>query len=141
MANFEFVQKVFGQALHEGHIDMIESAKRLCGDGDNLCVIVNNEEQQKRKYGSLKHSVESIKRVLGKFVELVMISKDKDESVVQSLSYLHNKHGVKVFCNGGDRIATNTPEVDWCMKNGVMLAFNVGGGKKQHSSKIIGVKK
>ena len=44
-----------------------------------------------------------------------------------------------MFCNGGDRSNTNTPEERLCSSNSYNLTsvYNVGGEKRQSSSDII----
>ena len=41
------------------------------------------------------------------------------------------------FANGGDRKATNTPEMDLCKSLAIELLWNVGGTKIQSSSNLV----
>ena len=37
-----------------------------------------------------------------------------------------------VFMNGGDRVAGNTPEEEYCRNNNIETLYNIGGGKHNH---------
>ena len=74
---------------------------------------------------------------------LIPQNNDQDDSacdLIQRVKELHkNSPNVKLyFGNGGDRTNTNSPEVDYCNKNGIELLWGVGGGKIQSSSDLIG---
>ena len=61
-------------------------------------------------------------------------AKDEDNSVCESLF----EHVPDLFGNGGDRKNDNTPEIQTCKKLGIELLWNLGGGKIQSSSDLVG---
>ena len=128
--------------LHVGHLDYLESAKKL---GDFLIVIVNNDDQVKIKGSTPFMSLEDRIRIVKSLdcVSQAIPSVDEDSSVVQTLNILHTKYSLEwdfdemIFANGGDRKADDIPEYELCEKRGIKMAFNVGGGKTQSSSILL----
>jgi len=128
--------------LHRGHVDYIESAKENC---DLLYVIINNDEQVKLK-GSVPFMCEKDRdRIVSalKPVDRTIIAKDEDGTVVKSIEWIYdwNKDDPFVisfvFMNGGDRVAGNTPEEEYCLSKDIDTLYNVGGGKTESSSELI----
>jgi cytidyltransferase-like protein len=123
--------------LHIGHINLIREAKKL---GDFLVVIVNSDEQVKIK-GSIpfmpqRERMEIIRAL--KYANDVVLSIDKDESVIESLKMIVKKYpGKFFFAKGGDRNIDNIPEKDICGRLGIKIINNVGGGKVQGSSWLL----
>jgi cytidyltransferase-like protein len=123
--------------LHIGHINLIREAKKL---GDFLVVIVNNDEQVKLK-GSVpfmpEHErIEIIKAL--KYADDVVLSIDKDKSVIKSLKMVAQKYpGELFFAKGGDKNIGNIPEKNICDELGIKIINNVGGGKIQSSSELL----
>jgi len=119
-------------ALHKGHIQLFEEAAKL---GHYLIVIINNNEQQIAKKGRLVQSAEDIKYILETLcmIDEVVIATDKDGSVCETLKMLKPDF----FCNGGDRLESNIPEVNTCKELGIELVFNVGGDKINSSTNIL----
>ena len=128
--------------LHVGHLDYLESAKKL---GDFLIVIVNNDDQVKIKGSTPFMSLEDRIRIVKSLdcVSQAIPSVDEDSSVVQTLNILHTKYSLEwdfdemIFANGGDRKADDIPEYELWEKRGIKMAFNVGGGKTQSSSILL----
>ena len=128
--------------LHVGHLDYLESAKKL---GDFLIVIVNNDDQVKIKGSTPFMSLEDRIRIVKSLdcVSQAIPSVDEDSSVVQTLNILHTKYSLEwdfdemIFAYGGDRKADYIPEYELCEKRGIKMAFNVGGGKTQSSSILL----
>tara|TARA_Y100000361_G_C11147306_1_gene338841 strand:+ start:679 stop:1122 length:444 start_codon:yes stop_codon:yes gene_type:complete len=128
--------------LHVGHLDYLESAKKL---GDVLIVIVNNDDQVKIKGSTPFMSLEDRLRIVKAIgcVNISIPSVDKDSSVVQTLNILHTKYSLEwdfdemIFANGGDRKEDNIPEYKLCEDRGIRMAFNVGGGKTESSSTLL----
>ena len=123
--------------LHIGHINLIKDAKKL---GDFLVVIVNNDEQVKIK-GSNPFMPEQerieIVRAL-RYADDVVLSVDKDESVIESLKMVAKLYpGELFFAKGGDRNADNIPEKKVCEEFNIKIINNVGGGKVQSSSWLL----
>jgi len=123
--------------LHIGHINLIREAKGL---GDFLAVIVNNDEQVKIK-GSVpfmpeQERIEIIKAL--RYADDVVLSIDKDGSVVESLKMVAKKYpGELFFAKGGDRNVGNIPEKGVCDKLGIKIVNGVGGDKVQSSSSLL----
>ncbi|KKQ98495.1 MAG: Glycerol-3-phosphate cytidylyltransferase [Parcubacteria group bacterium GW2011_GWC2_39_11] len=123
--------------IHVGHIRMFEQAKNL---GDELVVILNNDNWLKKKKGFVfipqderKEIIESIKRV-----DRVIITKHGRNPEDMSVQIELEKLRPDIFANGGDRTKKNIPEVSTCKKINCKMVFNVGkGGKIQSSSWLL----
>jgi len=129
--------------LHVGHLDYLQAARKLA---DKLLVIVNNDYQVTLKGSTPFMKEEDRVRIVKslKGVDGVYLSTDKDESVLGTLKHVlvrnqANGRNHFMFCNGGDRSETNTPEERLCSSNSYQLTsiYNVGGEKRQSSSSII----
>ena len=129
--------------LHVGHLDYMEAAKELA---DKLIVIVNSDFQVTLKGSTPFMREEDRIRIIKslKTVDKVYLSTDRDTSVVETLKYLVVQNQACgrnefLFCNGGDRSGTNTPEERLCRGNSHQLTsvYNVGGNKTQSSSYLI----
>lgn len=124
--------------LHIGHINLIREAKNL---GDFLVVIVNNDEQVKIK-GSVPFMLEQerleVVRAL-KYADKVILSIDKDKSVIESLKLIVGMYPDKkiVFAKGGDRNVYNIPERKVCQELDIEVVSGVGGDKVQSSSRLL----
>jgi cytidyltransferase-like protein len=118
--------------LHIGHIDYINSAKKL---GDKLIVIVNNDLQVLKKKGKIivpeMERLEILKNI--KNVDDVVLSIDINEDVCDTLEMIKPD----IFANGGDRTNDNIPEIEICNLYDIKMVFNVGGKKVQSSSNIL----
>jgi cytidyltransferase-like protein len=128
--------------LHTGHLDYIESAKQNC---DLLYAIVNSDRQVEIK-GSESFMDEDSRLRIVKALQSVnrgLIAKDDDGTVVKSIEWVYNWNKNDpfidsfVFMNGGDRVAGNTPEEEYCREVGIETLYNVGGGKTESSSKLL----
>ena len=128
--------------IHTGHLDYIESAKQECGV---LYVIVNSDKQVKVKGSEPFMDEDSRVRIVKALqaVNYAFISVDEDETVVKSIEQIYKCNQNDpfidsfVFMNGGDRIAGNTPEEEYCRDNNIETLYNIGGGKTQSSSTLI----
>ncbi len=125
--------------LHVGHIDMINEAKTL---GDELVVILNNDNWLREKKGHVFMPQDERKEVLEalRAVDRVVLSEhrpdDGDKSVCRELKKLRPD----IFANGGDRKPDGdpVPEVDLCERLGIKMVYNVGKrGKIQSSSWLV----
>lgn len=123
--------------LHSGHIDYLESAKKL---GDILVVGVNSDSWLEKKKGSsfmpLKERINIIRNL--KMVDFAISFDDTDGTAKHAIfktwqSYPHNKI---IFVNGGDRTSDNIPELNINIPN-VDFVFGVGGDNKKNSSSWI----
>ncbi len=131
--------------VHVGHVRLFKEAKAL---GDELVVILNNDNWLKRKKGFTFMPQRERKEIISaiKFVDRVIFtghSPDfKDRSVCAELEKLRPD----IFANGGDRDKNDSkkknsslnPEADLCRRLGIKMVFNVGqGGKVQSSSWLL----
>ncbi len=120
--------------LHVGHLDLFGKAKSL---GDFLIVIVNNDEQLKSKRKNEEPFMCQEDRVnlidaIG-FVDKVVLSKDKDESVCETLKSLKPD----VFAQGGDIDFERVPEKYTCEELGIKMVQGLGQKIRDFSGKII----
>ena len=123
--------------IHSGHIAYFERAKDL---SDYLVVGLNTNEWLTRKKGQYFlpwiERADIIRHL--DMVDAVVSWDDEDDSacgaIAKSLEISENV----IFCNGGDRIKTNTPEI---MGYGddprVEFKFAIGGEDKMNSSSWI----
>ncbi|MBI4087751.1 MAG: adenylyltransferase/cytidyltransferase family protein [Candidatus Liptonbacteria bacterium] len=125
--------------VHVGHVRLFKRAKKL---GNELVVILNNDNWLKKKKGYAFMPQEERKEVIESLagVDRVVVSghgpNPSDMSVVRELRTLKPD----VFANGGDRKPDGdpVPEVAVCKKLGIGMVYNVGdGGKVQSSSWLL----
>ena len=118
--------------VHIGHVKMIEEASRHGG----VLVILNSDEWLQRKKGYAFMSWKERSYIMGNIKGVVAVTNvnDSDDTVCHAL----NKHRPDAFANGGDRKTENTPEMKLCEELGIELMWNVGGGKIQSSSELVG---
>ena len=123
--------------LHSGHLDYIESARKL---GDILVVGVNSDEWLTRKKGRpfmpLQERIKLINAL--KNVDKVITFDDSDNSAKNAIvkTRLHWPDDNIIFANGGDRTETNIPEMD-LVDDKLSFVFGVGGTDKANSSSWI----
>lgn len=93
-------------------------------------MIVNNDDQVKIK-GSVpfmpeQERIEIIKAL--RYADDVVLSVDKDGSVIESLKMVAKLHpGDLYFAKGGDRNIDNIPEKKVCEELGIKIINGVGG--------------
>jgi len=132
----------FFNPLHIGHIDYISAARNL---GDYLIVIVNSDDQVEMK-GSVPFMNQDdrltiIRNIKG--VDRCIIAIDDDGSVCNTLreefKRLQNDPFFEdmIFANGGDRKKGYVPESVLEDELGIVMVYNIGGGKIQSSSDLI----
>ena len=118
--------------LHVGHLEYFERAKEL---GDELIVIVNNDQQATMKKGKpFMREDERVKIIQSlQVVDQVVLSIDKDRSVCETLRTMSpTPH---MFCNAGDQTNNFIPERKICNELGISLVD--GLGEKIQSSSIL----
>ena len=119
--------------LHIGHIEYFKLAKELA---DELVVIVNNREQcllkKSDEFMDERDRLEIVYHM--DMVDEAVLSIDEDKSVCETIRMIHRFKPMDklIFCNCGDRDASNSPEVKVCSELGIH--FEQGLGKKIRSS-------
>lgn len=124
--------------IHSGHIAYIKAAREL----GRVMVGVNSDAWLQRKKGSeflsfteRKNIVENLKDVMG-----VVSFDDTDGTAIDAIRQVRKlfPNNKIVFANGGDRTASNIPEMD-AFKDDPMVEFlfGVGGVTKMNSSSTI----
>ena len=123
----------FFDPIHPGHISCFIESKKL---GDTLVVIVNGDSAARLKKGkpfqdlltrcSIVSGIRSVDYVVPFEIEA-------DISVVKALEWLRPH----IFTKGGDRMASNIPEVATCQKYGIKIVDNVGRDKEWSSSTFL----
>lgn len=121
--------------IHSGHIEYLKAAKLL---GDILVVGVNSDEWLVRKKGQAFMPIEERIAIIQnlRMVDDCIIFDDSNGDAIDAIDkvkvlYPNNRY---IFANGGDRTATNIPEMS---VTGVEFAFGVGGSNKKNSSSWI----
>ena len=123
--------------IHSGHIAYFERAKDL---SDYLVVGLNTNEWLTRKKGQYFlpwiERAEIIRHL--DMVDAVVSWEDEDDSACGAIAKCLDIAGKVVFCNGGDRIKTNTPEITGYGDDPrVEFKFAIGGDDKMNSSSWI----
>jgi cytidyltransferase-like protein len=123
--------------LHIGHVRMFEKAKKL---GDQLVVILNNDNWLKKKKGwefmpekQRKEIIEALR-----CVDRVVITSHPKNPTDMSVTRELRKIKPDIFANGGDRKKGNVPEAVVCEQIGCKMVYGIGpGGKIQSSSWLL----
>jgi D-beta-D-heptose 7-phosphate kinase/D-beta-D-heptose 1-phosphate adenosyltransferase len=124
--------------IHKGHIEYFNKAKELA---DKLLVIVNSDIQRELKGAKEFQNQNERLFIIGniKSVDFVMISKDTDRTVCESIRYIHEELGNEYtlgFANGGDQTNESIPEAGICNELGIKLIDGLGE-KIQSSSWLL----
>jgi D-beta-D-heptose 7-phosphate kinase/D-beta-D-heptose 1-phosphate adenosyltransferase len=101
-----------------------------------VIVIVNSDAWLMRKKGYIFMPFAERCEILRGFagVKETVAVDDTDNTVCEALRRIKPTY----FANGGDRKNNNTPEMDVCQEEGIALLWNMGGGKVQSSSSLVG---
>ena len=124
--------------IHSGHISYFASAKDF---SDFLVVGLNTEEWLTKKKGqyfqSWKERAEIISHLT--MVDAVITVPDDDEgSACGAIAKCLEIADTVIFCNGGDRGKSNTPEIiKYDNDPRVQFQFGIGGDDKKNSSSWI----
>ena len=124
--------------IHIGHLRMIKDASKL---GKKLTVIANCDRFLVDKKGYAFMPIEERLEILESFygVDRAVESIDEDMTVCKTIEWLAKDEDIACFANGGDRKnEADIPESVVCKKYGIEMEFNVGGGKIQSSSSLVG---
>ena len=123
--------------LHSGHIAYFEAARAL---GDKLIVGLNSDEWLERKKGKAFMSIYEREKIVSSLqvVDAVVCSPDADGSSRNDITGVRAMYpdATIIFANGGDRTASNIPEMD-INDNNLIFKFGVGGQDKKNSSSWI----
>ena len=117
--------------IHSGHLQYFKRAKDL---SNYLVVGLNGDPWLKRKKGQYFQcwtERADIVRHLD-MVDAVISWDDADDSACGAIAKCLEISTEVIFCNGGDRDASNSPEVQVCGELGI--DFQQGLGKKIRSS-------
>ena len=124
--------------LHKGHIEYCQNAKEY---GDQLFVIVNNDDQRKLK-GS-KEFMDEQERLLIvdelKITDKTFLSIDKNKTVSNTIEMIHREYSSEFklsFANGGDQTNDSISEASVCRKLDINLIDKLGE-KIQSSSWLL----
>ena len=123
--------------IHVGHIRMFKKAKSL---GDELVVILNNDNWLKKKKGFVFMPEKERKEIIEALtsVDRVVLTGHKKNPTDMSVCAELKKIKPDIFANGGDRTRKNIPEVAVCEEIGCKMVFGIGdGGKVQSSSWLV----
>ena len=123
--------------IHVGHIRMFQKAKSL---GDELVVILNNDNWLKKKKGFVFMPEKERKEIIEALtsVDRVVLTGHKKNPTDMSVCAELKKIKPDIFANGGDRTRKNIPEVAVCEEIGCKMVFGIGdGGKVQSSSWLL----
>ena len=136
---FEKVSLVTGgfDPIHSGHLRYFETAKDF---SDYLVVGLNGDPWLKRKKGQYfqcwTERADIIRHL--DMVDAVISWDDADDSAIGAISKCLEISDKVIFCNGGDRIKTNTPEIlGYGDDPRVEFKFGIGGEDKMNSSSWI----
>ena len=127
--------------LHKGHIDYFNNAKSL---GENLFVIVNNDNQRKIK-GSKEFMLEDERVLIVNelaITDKVFLSIDQNSSVsltIEKIYSMYSSESDLFFVNGGDQNNDEIPEAKICNELGIKLIDGLGE-KIQSSSWLLNKK-
>ena len=121
--------------LHSGHISYLAAARQL---GDKLIVGLNSDEWLTRKKSRPFMPVNERLAVIENLsmVDHCILFNDDDGSSIEAIrnvQMLYPNDEI-IFANGGDRTATNIPEM---VAQDVIFKFGVGGDDKKNSSSWI----
>ena len=123
--------------LHSGHIAYFEAAKKL---GNRLVVGLNSDAWLTRKKGRPFMPMAERRAIIEnlRMVDNVIEFDDADNTSIDAIRVARAYYTVPgtkfIFANGGDRTATNCPEMIF---DDVDFQFGVGGENKANSSSWI----
>lgn len=117
--------------VHEGHVRLIHDAAQL----GEVVIMLNSDDWLIRKKGFCFQSWLSrayiLRAIMG--VKEVVPVDDSDGTVLKGLMEVQPHY----FANGGDRTSENTPELVFCLDNGIKPIFGIGGAKIASSSELV----
>lgn len=126
--------------VHVGHVRLFNRAKKL---GDELVVILNNDNWLKQKKGYVFMPERERRELIAalRVVDRVVLTRHRPGTKDMTVCVELRRVRPNIFANGGDRTfrgAELSPEGEVCRKIGCRRVYNVGhGGKVQSSSWLV----
>ncbi len=123
--------------IHIGHVRMFERARAM---GDELVVILNNDNWLRKKKRHVFMPEAERKEVIEalRVVDRVVLTKHRPNPTDMSVCAELREIKPHIFANGGDRKLENIPEGAACNEIECEMIFNIGdGGKVQSSSWLL----
>ena len=137
---FEKVSLVTGgfDPIHSGHISYFSRAKDF---SDFLVVGLNTEEWLTKKKGQYFQSWKERAEIISHLTmvdAVITVPDDEEGSACGAIAKCLEIADTVIFCNGGDRGKSNTPEIIKYGNNSrVQFEFGIGGDDKMNSSSWI----
>ena len=123
--------------IHSGHIAYFKRAKDL---SDYLVVGLNGDPWLTRKKGQYVQCWTERADIISNLsmVDAVISWDDSDDSALGAIGKCLEISEKVIFCNGGDRIKSNIPEIQgYGDDSRVEFKFSIGGEDKMNSSSWI----
>ena len=124
--------------IHSGHISYFSRAKDF---SDFLVVGLNTEEWLTKKKGQYFQSWKERAEIISHLTmvdAVITVPDDEEGSACGAIAKCLEIADTVIFCNGGDRGKSNTPETDKYGEDPrVQFEFGIGGGNKMNSSSWI----
>jgi len=131
--------------VHIGHVRLFNEARKL---GDELVVVINNDNWLKKKKGYIFMPEYERKEIIEAFeaVDRVLLSGHKENTEDMSVCVELIKIKPHIFANGGDRNIKDAKDPKSSLyrekqihkKLGIKMVYNVGhGGKVRSSSELV----
>ena len=131
--------------VHIGHVRLFNEAKKL---GDELVVVINNDNWLKKKKGYVFMPEHERKEIIEAFeaVDRVLLSEHEAETSDMSVCVELLKVKPHIFANGGDRDEKDASDPNSSLyrereihkKLGIKMVYGVGhGGKVRSSSELV----
>ena len=137
---YEKVSLVTGgfDPIHSGHISYFSRAKDF---SDFLVVGLNTEEWLTKKKGQYFQSWKERAEIISHLTmvdAVITVPDDEEGSACGAIAKCLEIADTVIFCNGGDRGKSNTPETDKYGEDPrVQFEFGIGGDDKMNSSSWI----
>ena len=137
---FDKVSLVTGgfDPIHSGHISYFSRAKDF---SDFLVVGLNTEEWLTKKKGQYFQSWKERAEIISHLTmvdAVITVPDDEEGSACGAIAKCLEIADTVIFCNGGDRGKSNTPEIIKYGNNSrVQFEFGIGGDDKKNSSSWI----
>ena len=126
--------------VHAGHIRMFRECSTHHTQSFVICGL-NSDDWLRRKKDHVFMGFDERREILNSIVYInrVLGFDDTDGTCVDLLQKClwYYDEELLYFANGGDRMETNTPELEFCKRNDIELLWGMGGDKIQSSSELV----